>query len=110
MKITINEFINDGNTSPFEAWFNKLNAAAASKVTTALYRLEYGNFSNVKSVHGGVFEYRINFGPGYRVYFGQDGEEIIILSGGGTKKRQQSDIELAKKYWKEYKQRKSSKR
>ena len=64
MRITVNELMREDGTSPFEAWFNKLNAAAASKVTTALYRLEHGNFSNVKSVRGGVFECRINFALG----------------------------------------------
>jgi putative addiction module killer protein len=54
-----------------------------------------GFFSNVKGVGGGVFESRISFGPGYRVYFGKDGEEIFILLGGGTKKRQENDIQIA---------------
>jgi putative addiction module killer protein len=65
-----------------------------------------GNFSNVKGVGAGVFECRINFGPGYRVYFGTDGEEIVILLGGGTKQRQQNDIQLALGRWEDYKQRK----
>lgn len=109
MKVTIQELINTDGVSPFQRWFNKLNAPAAAKITTALYRLEAGNFSNVKSVLGGVFEYRIDFGPGYRIYFGQDGEELVILLGGGTKKKQQKDIELAKDHWKEYKRRKREK-
>jgi putative addiction module killer protein len=77
-------------------------------VTTALYRLGLGNFSNVKGVGGGVFERRIDFGPGYRVYFGKDGERIVILLCGGTKKRQQNDIELAGEFWQDYKLRKRS--
>jgi len=67
-----------------------------------------GNFSNVKGVGGGVFECRIDFGPGYRVYFGKDGDTIIILLCGGTKKRQQDDIVLATEGWREYKQQKRS--
>ncbi len=63
-----------------------MNAIAAAKVSTALYRMELGNYSNVKSLSEGVYEYKIDFGPGYRVYFGQDGEELIILVGGGSKK------------------------
>ena len=81
---------------------------AASKVTTALYRLEQGNFSNVQSVGGGVFEYKIDFGPGYRIYFGQDGNTLVILLCGGTKKTQQKDIDRAKDFWQEYKARKKS--
>lgn len=64
------------------------------------------NFSNVKPVGNGVSERRIDFGPGYRIYFAKDGDDLIILLGGGTKKRQQSDIKKAKKYWKDYKDRK----
>ncbi len=77
-------------------------------MTTALYRLGLGNFSNAKGVGSGVFEYRIDFGPGYRVYFGKDGEEIVILLTGGSKLRQQKDIELAKACWQDYKQQKRS--
>ena len=75
-------------------------------MTTAVLRIGLGNFSNVKGVGGGVFEFRISFGPGYRVYFGKDGEEIVILLGGGTKKRQEKDIQLALGRWEDYKQRK----
>ncbi len=65
-----------------------------------------GDFSNVQGVGGGVYECKINFGPGYRVYFGKDGEQIVILLGGGTKQRQQNDISLALDRWEDYKQRK----
>ena len=69
--------------------------------------MELGNFSNVKGVGAGVFEYRIDFGPGYRVYFGKDGETVVILLGGGTKKRQDSDIAAAHERWADYKKRKA---
>ena len=72
--------------SPFEAWFEALNRQAALKVNTALTRIESGNLGDVKPVGGGVSETRIHFGPGYRVYFGKDGDKIIVLLGGGTKK------------------------
>lgn len=71
-------------------------------VATALYRMEMGNLSNAKGVGGGVLEYRIDFGPGYRIYFGRDGDALIILLGGGTKVRQQRDIEAAVALWREY--------
>ncbi|MBW1897770.1 MAG: type II toxin-antitoxin system RelE/ParE family toxin [Deltaproteobacteria bacterium] len=83
-----------------------MNARAAAKVTTAIVRLENGNTSNVKSVGGGVHEYKINFGPGYRIYFAYDGKTIILLLAGGTKKRQSKDIETAKARWIDYKVRK----
>jgi len=72
--------------------------------------MEQGNFSNVKSVGEGVLEYRIDFGPGYRVYFGRDGDTIVILLTGGTKKRQQRDIEAAHGYWQDYKKGKRGQR
>jgi len=75
-------------------------------VTVAVTRLGQGNFSNVKGVGSGAYEYRIDFGPGYRVYFGKDGDRVIILLGGGTKKRQQRDIATAVALWQDYKQRK----
>jgi len=83
-----------------------LNAIAAAKVATALYRLEQGNFSRIEGLGRGVFECKINFGPGYRVYFGKDGETLIILLGGGSKKRQQADITAALACWEDYKRRK----
>jgi putative addiction module killer protein len=101
----VKEFIR-GGSSPFADWFNDLESTAASKVTTALYRLQNGNFSGVRSVGAGVFEHKIDFGPGYRIYFGQDQTVLIILLAGGTKKTQSRDIEKARKYWEEYKIRK----
>jgi putative addiction module killer protein len=92
----------DGH-EPFAEWFADLEAVALAKVTRGLARLEQGNFSNVKSVGEGVLEYRIDFGPGYRVYFGRDGETLVILLTGGTKKRQQRDIDAARMYWRDYK-------
>ena len=72
----------------------------------ALARMEQGNFSQVKGVGSGVFEYRIDFGPGYRIYFGKDGNMLVILVGGGTKKRQSHDIAAAQECWAAYKRRK----
>jgi len=68
--------------------------------------MEQGNFSNVKGIGAGVYEYRIDFGPGYRIYFGKDGNLLVILLAGGTKKRQSADIAAAKEYWQDYKRRK----
>jgi putative addiction module killer protein len=75
-------------------------------VATGLTRLAGGNFSNVKGVGSGMFEYKIDFGPGYRIYFGKDGERLVILLGGGTKNRQQRDIAAALANWQDYKRRK----
>ncbi|HYK88843.1 MAG TPA: type II toxin-antitoxin system RelE/ParE family toxin [Acidobacteriota bacterium] len=107
LMITIREYLDAQGCSPFADWFEKLNAAAAAKVTTTLARIEQGNFSSVKGVGAGVYESRIDFGPGFRIYFGKDGEMIVILLGGGTKKRQSKDIVAAQEYWIDYKARKA---
>lgn len=108
--IRVVEYLDLQGKSPFARWFEDLNAEAAAKVTTALYRLAQGNFSNVKGVGGGVFEYRINFGPGYRIYFGKDGDTVVILLGGSTKQRQQLAIAAALDAWITCKRRKSEQR
>lgn len=100
------EYLEQDGSSPFAKWFKRLDPVAAAKVTTALYRMEQGNLSNVKPVGQGVAEYRIDFGPGYRIYIGQDGEVLIILLGGGSKKGQNADIHHAQQHWREYKTRK----
>lgn len=102
----VREYLTTEGRSPFARWFNKLDARAAVKVTIALYRIEQGNLSNTKGI-GGIFEYKITFGPGYRVYFGRDGDVLVLLLGGGTKKTQSREILLAKQFWVDYKQRKS---
>jgi len=104
--VTVLEYLDSEGSSPFAKWFGGLDATAAAKVTTAVRRMELGNLSNVKGVGAGVFENRIDFGPGYRVYFGKDGQTVVILLGGGTKKQQDRDIAIAQKRWNDYKKRK----
>lgn len=104
--IRVLEYLDRAGRSPWRRWFNDLDAHAAAKVGTALYRLGQGNFSTVEGVGSGVFEVRIDFGPGYRIYFGKDGQAVVILLGGSTKKRQSAAIEAAHKAWSDYKQRK----
>jgi putative addiction module killer protein len=105
-KRKVTEYLRAG-ISPFAKWFDGLDAFAAAKVTTALYRLEQGNFSNVRTVGQGVLEYKIDFGPAYRIYFGQEGDEVVILLGGGSKRTQKKDINIAHTLWAEYKKNKA---
>jgi len=102
--LEIRYYVASGGHQPFAQWFADLDPVARAKVARALVRMEQGNLSNVKSIGEGVLEYRIDFGPGYRVYFGRDGEVLVILWTGGTKRRQQRDIETAKEDWRDYKQ------
>ncbi len=106
VKVNIEEYLDDTGKSPFNRWFIKLKAEVAALVVVAIYRMEQGNFARVKSVGGGVFECKVNVGPGIRIYFGQVKDVLIILLGGGFKKQQSKDILLAKKRWKDYKNRK----
>jgi putative addiction module killer protein len=103
------EYLTLDGSSPFAEWFDRLEPQAAAKVNVALIRMEMGNLSNVKSVGLGVLEYRIDWGPGYRIYFGREGDELVILLTGGTKQRQQRDITKATLRWQEYKNKKKEK-
>lgn len=105
--VEVLEYLDPNGRCPYAEWFGHLNAEAAAKVVVAVTRLSRGNLSSVKGVGSGVYEYRIDFGPGYRVYFGKDGERLVILLGGGTKKRQQKDINHAVGRWQDYKKRKN---
>ena len=104
--IEVREHTSADGDCPYVKWFDGLNARAAAKVAIVVTRMAQGNLSNVKGVGSGVYEKVIDFGPGYRVYFGKDGDRLVILLGGGTKKRQQADIRVAQTLWKDYKQRK----
>ncbi len=104
--IRIIEYCDRQARSPFALWFGGLNAPAAAKVTAAIYQMAAGNWSNVKGVGRGVFERKIDCGPGYRVYFGKDGETVVILLGGSSKQRQHQAIEAAQERWADYRRRK----
>jgi putative addiction module killer protein len=104
--VEVQEYLGRSGRSPFAEWFDGLNAQAAAKVATAITRMGLGNFSNAKGLSAGVYEYKLDCGPGYRIYFGKDGEVLVILLGGGTKKRQQTDIDNAIAKWQDYKHRK----
>jgi len=101
----LEEFLDDTGFSPFGDWFDGLDAVIASRIRVALSRLTRGAHSNVKSVGEGVSEYRIDTGPGYRLYLARHGIKLIILLGGGTKRRQDEDIKSAKQRWEAFKRR-----
>ena len=99
----IQEYTEAGR-SPFAEWFDDLDPVTAARVDRHLRRVEAGNFAAAKSLHDGVFELRLDFGPGYRVYYGREGRIVVILLGGGSKRRQDADIAAAVERWKRYKQ------
>lgn len=105
MAFRVEEYVRDDGTSPFKMWFDRLDHQAAARVATTLARLSVGNTSMVKWFSG-IGEARIDWGPGYRVYLAKEGDALIILFCGGTKKRQQADIATALVLQAEYKARK----
>lgn len=107
--VEILEYLDAAGRSPFADWFDGLNAVAAARVAVSLTRMGSGNFSNVEGVGAGAYEYKIDFGPGYRIYFGKDGERIVILLGGSAKKRQSTAIVAAQAAWAAYKRAKAVK-
>lgn len=105
MALNVKEYIQEDGTNPYKDWFDNLDTQVAVKVAVVIARLELGNTSNIKWFDG-IGEYVLDWGPGYRIYLAKDGEKLIILFGGGTKKKQQKDIDRAKELHAEYKARK----
>ncbi len=94
----------DDRQVPFEEWYFSIrDRSTRIRIQTRLDRLVLGNFGDAKSVGQGIQELRLQFGPGYRVYFAKIGDTIVILLGGGDKSSQEKDIEQAKQLWRKYK-------
>ena len=107
MTIKVEEYIREDASNPYKQWFDGLSSQAAAKVAVAKLRMELGNTSSIKWFDG-MGEYVIDWGPGYRIYLVKDGDTLIVLFGGGTKRGQQRDIDKAKELVAEYKYRKKS--
>lgn len=107
MAIKVEEYIREDASNPYKQWFDSLSAQAAAKVTVAKLRMELGNTSSIKWFDG-MGEYVIDWGPGYRIYLAKEGDTLIVLFGGGTKRGQQRDIGKAKELLAEYKLRKKA--
>ncbi|MCY4362019.1 MAG: type II toxin-antitoxin system RelE/ParE family toxin [Gammaproteobacteria bacterium] len=104
--VRVVHYVSEDGKDYFDIWFRSLSLQARSRIQTRIDRVEIGNFGDCKSVGRGVFELRIDFGPGYRLYFGRDGDDLVIVLGGGTKKRQSRDIAQAQIHWDTYRQEK----
>ena len=105
----IRRYITPDGRNPFAEWLSSLrDLNAVVKIEQRLDRVRLGNLGNSKSVGEGVCELKIDFGPGYRVYFGQFGSTIVLVLCGGDKSSQEQDIRKAKEYWKEYEERENA--
>ncbi len=102
MKLAIREYLTAEGESPYRSWLDTLHPSIRARVQARVLRFEMGNLGDHKSVGAGVWEARLAFGPGYRIYFGKVGRSGIILLLGGTKGSQAKDIERAQRYWADY--------
>lgn len=100
MPIRVAQYIGANERNRFDDWFRRLDPQTRARIQTRIDRIELGSFGDYRSVGQGVFEFRIHFGPGYRVYFGRDGDTLVVLLGGGSKRRQASDVARAQADWK----------
>ena len=101
-------YVTENGKVPFSEWIDSLKDKKGKYLIKARFdRLEDGNFGDCKSLKGEIFELRIKFGPGYRVYFGKKGDKVVILLIGGDKSSQEKDILKARKFWQDYKERKN---
>jgi len=102
----IREYLSADGKCPFRDWLRSLkDVNARARIRVRINRIRLGNFGDCKSVGSGVSEFRIDYGPGYRVYYGRVSKKLILLLCGGSKKNQEKDIKLAKEYWFDYKRR-----
>ena len=103
--VEIREYVDARGRNTFRRWLDGLDRTAAYRIESALERIADGNLSKLKAVGVGVLECRVHFGPGYRIYLVRDGPAVVVVLAGGTKERQQQDIEKARKLWSDYKRR-----
>ncbi len=104
----LREYLTEAGHNPFKEWLHSLrDLQGRARIRVRLNRVRLGNLGDCKAVGEGVMEFRMDFGPGYRVYFGQAGNTLVILLCGGDKRTQARDIATAKQYWQSYKRRTS---
>jgi len=104
----IREYLTDTDRNPFREWLHALrDLQARARIRVRLNRIRLGNLGDCRPVGEGVMELRLDFGPGYRIYFGQDGNILVILLCGGDKRTQTRNIATAKQYWQSYQRRTS---
>ena len=114
MKIELEVYRTKDGACPYERWLHGLDAATKVRIHKAIFRMRDGNYTGCKPIKDarikGVFERSMDFGPGWRVYYGMDGKTLVLLLTGGNKRTQARDIEKALEYWNDYKTRKDGER
>ncbi len=102
MSFVVREYVEDTGQIPFRAWLSQLDVAVRARIQARVLRFESGSLGDHKELGGGVWEARLDFGPGYRLYFGRRGRELVLLLLGGDKKSQTKDIKRAREFWAQY--------
>jgi putative addiction module killer protein len=102
MPFRIREFVNSEGRSPFRDWLDQLDGVTRARIQARILRFELGNLGDHRAIADGVWEARLTFGPGYRVYFGKAGKVVILLLVGGDKSSQSKDIARARSYWAQF--------
>ncbi len=102
MKLTIREYVSADGRSYFREWLNSFAIPVRARIQARVLRFETGNLGDHKAVGEGVWEARVMFGPGYRIYFGKEGRSLILLLVGGDKSSQSANIRRARQLWREY--------
>jgi putative addiction module killer protein len=99
----VREYLTPNGANPFRDWFHSLkDGRTRARVRVRINRVRMGIFGDSKPVGGGVHELRLAFGPGYRIYFGRDGQTLVLLLCAGDKRSQGRDIQRAKSFWQDY--------
>jgi putative addiction module killer protein len=98
----VREYVEESGRCPFREWLSALEALTRARIQARILRFEMGNLGDHKELGGGVWEARLAFGPGYRLYFGKSGRHVVLLLLGGDKGSQRRDIKRAKEFWAEY--------
>lgn len=102
MSFIVREYVDDAGRNPFRDWLDALDLTTRARVQARILRFEAGNLGDHKEVGGGVWEARLDFGPGYRLYFGRRGRDLVLLLTGGDKKSQKKDLSRAREFWRDY--------
>ncbi|MEI6757904.1 MAG: type II toxin-antitoxin system RelE/ParE family toxin [Chlorobium sp.] len=102
-KVEVFEYVDQNGNCPFRDWFDSLDSVPAARAAVYLERVVQGNYLNVAPIGSALSEIKLDFGPGYRIYFGKEDDFILLLLGGSSKKDQKKAIERAKKLWEEHK-------
>jgi putative addiction module killer protein len=109
MRLTIREYVAPQGKNPFREWLKNLDMRIQARVQARVLRFESGNLGDHKNLWDGVWEARLDFGPGYRLYFARDGNAVILLLAGGDNASQSKDVTAAKRYWQDFRETKHGK-